>query len=524
MESTKLSIPRLLGQSNYDIWSLRMESILIEKGLDDAIIDANTTIPPITEEAKQLLLVKANKALALIRLAISDGPLLQIRNIKTPLEAWNTLKNLYSPKGFSSEFLLLKELFNTTLSNSESMEGYLNIIKRITDDLTGKGLEIPTKLILAWILNNLTPEYENFTSIITQNLRVNNTIDLEQLYANLLDESRRLGSKEDNYSLITKGKIAKSTLNKTSKRCTYCKRTGHLEDTCFKKDPSKRKDYKSNTPYPTIKDEVTLATTALPTTKLSAITGNWVLDSGATSHICYNKAYFKDLRQSNTSIQWGQTTTIIKAAGIGTISINTPIGVINITDVLYIPDFQVNLISLGCLVNKGVKISFNKENCSLNIKDKILSIKKTRGLFILPFTPTTSSMVFNTTTFNKELWHLRLGHLGDSTIRYLPNAVQQLPKEDTPISITLPDTSLCISCKEANLKATISREPSTKQEDFLGLVTTDICGPLATISKGGYRYFITFLDSKTRWLDLYPIRSKADTLSIFKTYKTMIEL
>ena len=127
-----------------------MESILIEKGLSNAIIDATTPIPiTLTEEQKNDLLVKANKGLALIRLAIADSPLLQIRNIKTPLEAWNTLKNLYSPKGFSSEFLLLKELFTTTLSNTGSMEDYLNTIKRISDNLTGKGLELPTKLVLA---------------------------------------------------------------------------------------------------------------------------------------------------------------------------------------------------------------------------------------------------------------------------------------------------------------------------------------------------------------------------------------
>ena len=374
MESTKLSIPRLLGQSNYEIWSLRMESILIEKGLGDAIIDATTPIAiTLTEEQKYDLLAKANKSLALIRLAIADGPLLQIRNIKTPLEAWNTLRNLYSPKGFSSEFLLLKELFTTTLSNTGTMEEYLNTIKRISDNLISKGLELPTKLILAWVLNNLTPEYENFTSIITQNLRVSSTIDLEQLYANLIDESRRLEAKEDNYSLLTKRRttiIKKNTKGNFIKKCTYCSKLGHLEDTCFKKYLNKKEDFiKSKS------DEITLATTALPSTRLSTITGHWVLDSGATSHICYNKDYFKELRPITTSIQWGQSSTIIKATGVGTISISTPIGILNITDVLYVPTFQVNLISLGCLANKGVKATFIKDCCKLYIKDKTLTIK-----------------------------------------------------------------------------------------------------------------------------------------------------
>ena len=43
------------------------------------------------------------------------------------------LKNLYSPKGFSSEFLIYKELFETTLSKYSSMEEYLNKVKQLTD-------------------------------------------------------------------------------------------------------------------------------------------------------------------------------------------------------------------------------------------------------------------------------------------------------------------------------------------------------------------------------------------------------
>ena len=41
----------------------------------------------------------------------------------------------------------------------------------------------------------------------------------------------------------------------------------------------------------------------------------------------------------------------------------------------------------------------------------------------MPITPTNSIILNTTTTFNKELWHLRLGHLGDSTIPYLSKAV-----------------------------------------------------------------------------------------------------
>ncbi|RCI14545.1 hypothetical protein L249_7078 [Ophiocordyceps polyrhachis-furcata BCC 54312] len=40
---------------------------------------------------------KSEEALALIRLQLEDGPLTQIMHIKTALEAWNRLKELYNP-------------------------------------------------------------------------------------------------------------------------------------------------------------------------------------------------------------------------------------------------------------------------------------------------------------------------------------------------------------------------------------------------------------------------------------------
>ena len=86
----------------------------------------------------------AIKSVSLMKLNLYDGPLLQVRHISKPYEVWKALKNLYSPKGFSSEFLLCGELFDTTLEKSNNkMELYLNQIKRLYDQLTAKNVLIP---------------------------------------------------------------------------------------------------------------------------------------------------------------------------------------------------------------------------------------------------------------------------------------------------------------------------------------------------------------------------------------------
>jgi gag-polypeptide of LTR copia-type len=117
------------------------------------------------------------------------------------------LKNLYSPKGFSLEFLICKELFETTLSKYSSMEEYLNKVKQLTDQLKAKGIELPNQVIVAWVLNNLTSPYKGFVTIVTQSYRTNSsTINLEILFFNLLDESRRQVSKDKDIALVARSR------------------------------------------------------------------------------------------------------------------------------------------------------------------------------------------------------------------------------------------------------------------------------------------------------------------------------
>jgi gag-polypeptide of LTR copia-type len=156
MTDSILKINRLQGSENDDIWAIRMEAVLTEKGYYTVMIN-----PTETDGEKRA------KALAFIRLSCADGPLLQIRHVADPLTAWNALKQLYKPKGFSSEFLLCRQLFETTLKSHKSIEFYLNKIKQLYDDLSSRNLAIPNKVIAAWVLNGLTKEYESIIAMIT---------------------------------------------------------------------------------------------------------------------------------------------------------------------------------------------------------------------------------------------------------------------------------------------------------------------------------------------------------------------
>ena len=76
MADTIFKIPKLRGSSNYDIWSIRIQSILVEKGYLEVI--AENFIDKALDNTAQIeaLKVIASKATTLIKLSLEDGPLL----------------------------------------------------------------------------------------------------------------------------------------------------------------------------------------------------------------------------------------------------------------------------------------------------------------------------------------------------------------------------------------------------------------------------------------------------------------
>ena len=61
---------------------------------------------------------------------------------------------------------------------------------------------------------------------------------------------------------------------------------------------------------------------------------------------------------------------------------------------------------------------------------------------------------------------------------------------------------------------------ATKQ---LGFVHTDMCGPMSFKAKGGYEYFITFIDDYSRYENVYLIRHKSEAFEKFQEYKVEAE-
>ena len=107
------------------------------------------------------------------------------------------------------------------------------------------------------------------------------------------------------------------------------------------------------------------------------------------------------------------------------------------------------------------------------------------------------------------LWHYRLGHINKSRMNRLAQE-EILDKHDYG---SLPICEPCLLRK-------MTKSPFTKKDerasDVLGLIHTNVCGPMSTCARGGYSYFITFTDDLSKYGYVYLMKYKSESFEIFK--------
>ena len=62
-----------------------------------------------------------------------------------------------------------------------------------------------------------------------------------------------------------------------------------------------------------------------------------------------------------------------------------------------------------------------------------------------------------------------------------------------------------------------------RAKEVLDLVYTNLCGPISTSARGGYEYFITFIDDYSRYGYIYLMHHKSETFEKFKEFKAEVE-
>jgi len=86
-----------------------------------------------------------------------------------------------------------------------------------------------------------------------------------------------------------------------------------------------------------------------------------------------------------------------------------------------------------------------------------------------------------------------------------------------------PNEFNCEVCIRGKMTRTPFRKTNIRQLKPLEIVHTDVCGPMRIESNGEARYFVTFTDDHSRWVEIQLIRNKDEVLNAFKRFKLFAE-
>ncbi|KAL0368431.1 UNVERIFIED_CONTAM: Retrovirus-related Pol polyprotein from transposon TNT 1-94 [Sesamum calycinum] len=249
----------------------------------------------------------------------------------------------------------------------------------------------------------------------------------------------------------------------------------------------------------------------------------WWIDTGATRHICSDKEMFSTYTPINGRKLFMGNSATSNIVGIGNVVLKMTSGKeLTVIDVLHVPDIRKNLVSGSLLVKSGFRLVFESNKFVLTKNNHFIGKEYIeKGLFKMNAMTVMRNFESNKITASTyltecfNLWHVRLGHVNFNTLRRLVN-LNLLP------SFEIDAKHKCEICVEAKM-AKVPFYSVERKTSPLELIHSDICELKFVQTRGGKKYFITFIDDCTRYCYVYLLRSKDEALEAFKLYKNEVE-
>lgn len=558
--------PPVFEGDNYQVWAIRMEAYL--EALDIwEVVEEDYEIPPLRVDPTMAQIkahkekkTKKSKAKACLFATVSSTILTRIMTLKSAYEIWNYLKTKYEGneriKGMRV-LNLIREFELQEMKEIELIKEYSDRLLDIANRIRLLGSAFKDSRIVEKILVTVPEKYE--ASIST----LENTKDLiaitlaEIINALQAQEQRRvmrhdtivegaLPAKHNDARNNSKKKFVKKTPNyhgETSNKvgfqkksyppCHHCNRKGHPPFKCWRRPDAKctkcnqmgHETIICKSKHQQQSDEANIAEKEKD--KLFVVTcfvgsesnESWLIDSGYTNHMTHDKELFKDLKPTNiTKVKIGNGDSI-SVKGKGTIAIESSQGTKHIYDVLFVPDIDQNLLSVGQLIENGYKVIFEDECCLIKdgANQDIFKVKmKGKSFSLSPLEKEQS--VFSLKEDVTQIWHKRVGH-------YHHEGLLQLREKEMALDVPKLDNAIssCQACQFGKQNRKPFPMSTRKATHKLQLIHTDVAGPQRTPSLKGNLYYIIFIDDFTRMCWIFFLKFKSEVAQVFWKFKAKVE-
>ncbi|KAL0329140.1 UNVERIFIED_CONTAM: hypothetical protein Sradi_4900700 [Sesamum radiatum] len=536
--------------TNYTDWLRNLRIVLdyenqgyiMDKPLPQTLLDGSSSEERETFERWH---ADHRKVRSIILASMSNDVQKQYDRLDDVASILQRMKEVYAIPDRHTRYVATKEFFRAKMTEGSSVQEHgvkmLSLVEKLED--LKAGLENDTYIDV--ILQSLPPSYDPF--IVNFNMNgleksINELINMLVQYEATIKKSapsvligeastsKAKGKRAGRWKR-TKGKAKAKTvvvakdaksapvvpvgMGKGKKRmgtqqqsrandiCAYCREKGHWKRDC----PNLSSDQGM------FIVEVNMVTNS----------ASWVFDTGCGAHICNDLQVLqrsRKLSKDEVVLRLGDSKAVA-AEDVGIINLVISDRVwLDLKDCYFVPSMIKNIISIPLLDNAGFEFLINK-NCFYLGKDGSSHLlgKLNNGLYILQrsdWIMTAQNKRKLQHLENSQIWHARLGHISQDRMKRLVDS-KSLEIDN------LDNLPACESC----LKGKMAKKPFVGQSKLanglLDLIHTDVCGPLNTQARGGFSYFITFIDDHSWYGYVYLMRYKSEAFVRFKEFRLEVE-
>ncbi|GJY80741.1 retrotransposon protein, putative, ty1-copia subclass [Tanacetum coccineum] len=270
--------------------------------------------------------------------------------------------------------------------------------------------------------------------------------------------------------------------------CHHCQVAGHWKRNCPLYIEELHANKKKSEPGAAVSGNLF----AIELFNLTYKLNSWVYDTGCGIHVCNTLQGFKEERKLSYGDQYLQVGNGTQAAveAIGMFDLVLPSGlVLKLNNCYYAPSIVRGVVSLSCLLDLGFHHTIASNGISVSLN----------GIFY--FSAISVNGVFEI-------------DMNNNVPKNNNNSIFSINKKRK--------LDLDSYCRLAHIGKT--RMQKLHREDLLGLIHTDVCGPLRHVSRKGASYFLTFTDDFSRYGYVYLLKHKHEVFETFKVFKAEVEL
>jgi transposase InsO family protein len=503
-----------LESDNYAVWSTRMRALLEHKDLWDVI---ENEVPPHADAA---ILKKNRQARAIIVLHLTDQLLVTVGATSTAKELWDAFAATYRAKSTARRQQLRRSLAKISKRPDETLTAYFNRACKIRDDLLGVGHSVDEDTVVGALMSGLPESYNIDVAILESSLT---ELKLDDVFAKLLlaeqrQEERGGTDVADSSAMMAKSKKwkRKAPFEKREVkdlRCWRCGKSGHKQADCRVKLSGQTRGPQTSFAFMTNSEGVN--------------EDRWILDSGASQHMAFNRCCFSKyspLPECSVSACDGKR---VNACGVGEVKLQTVVnGRVNevtLKNVLHVPKLVANLIAASRVDEAGAKLLMTNGQCLVTVNEiPVMLARSVNGIYEIEV-KRSRCLISTSNRDAAALWHRRFGHLGYENLQRLVKEKMVTGLPVSPDSFGDEQKKVCEPCIMAKQHRHSHTSPSKRISSALELVHMDVMGPLQEPSFKGCRYIATFLDDHSKFSIARGAVSKGDVPTIVKDTILLLE-